>query len=93
MPFLQQCNPSINWVAHTISFGHFHVLALLQHKAALIEVCSLWSLLKTICKACATAGFCLLEPRASCLAMGVSKQPKVGHENPAGTTAPGADHP
>ena len=75
MPFLQCYNPSINWVAHTISFGCFHGLALLQHEAALIEVCSLWYLLKTVYKAHATAWFCLLQPRASCLAIGVSKQP------------------
>ena len=75
MPFLQCCNPSIDWVARTVSFGHFCVLALPQHEAALIEVCSLWSLLKTIRKARAIAWFCLLQPKASCLAMGVSKQP------------------
>ena len=75
MPFLQCCNPLIDWVARTVSFGHFCVLALPQHEAAPIEVCSLRSLLKTIHKALATAWFCLLQPRAFCLAMGVSKQP------------------
>ena len=75
MPFLQRCNPSINWVAHTVCFGHFRVLALPQYEDAPIEVCSLQSLLKTIHKAHATVLFCLLQPRAFCLAMGVSKQP------------------
>ena len=93
MPFLQCCNPSIYWVACIVSFGYFHVLALPQHEAAPIEVCSLWSLLKTIGKVCATAWFCLLQPGASHLAMGVSKQPQVGHKDLASPTAPGADHP
>ena len=75
MPFLQCFNPLIDWVARTVSFAHFYVLALPQYEAALIEVCLLRSLLKTIHKACATAWFCLVQPRASCLAMGVSKQP------------------
>ena len=75
MPFLQCCNPLIDWVACTVSFGHFYVLALLQHEAAPIKVCLLLSLLKTIHKAHDTAWFCLLQPRAFCLAMGVSKQP------------------
>ena len=34
----------------------------------------------------------VLQPRASCLAMGVSKQPQVGHKDPAGPEA-GANHP
>ena len=75
IPFLQRCNPLIDWVACTISFGHFHILALSQHEAAPIEVGSLCSLLKTIHKTCAIVWFCLLQPRASSLAMGVSKQP------------------
>ena len=92
MPFLQHCNPSIDWIAHTASFGPFCILALPQHEAAPIEVCSLQSLLKTVHKDHATAWFCLLQPRASCLAMGISKQPYMGHKDPAGPTAPGAEH-
>ena len=42
---------------HTISFGYFHILPLPQCEAALIKVCSLQSLLKTIHKACA---YCLV---------------------------------
>ena len=93
MPFLQYCNPLIDWVAHTVSFGHSHVLALPQHKAAQIEVYSLQFLVKTIHKAHATAQFYLLQSRASCLTMGVSKQPQVGQKGPASPPAPGADHP
>ena len=73
MPFLWHCNPLVDWIACTINFSCFHVLALLQHEAAPIEVCLLWCLLKTIRKAHVTAWLCLLQPMASCLAMGVSK--------------------
>ena len=77
----------------TINFGHCHVLALLQHEAAQIKVCSLRSLLKTVHKAHATTWFCLLQPRASCLAIGVSEQPYMGQEGLAGPPARGADYP
>ena len=76
-----------------VSFGHSHVLALPQHEAAQVEVWLLQSLLKTIHKARAISWFCLLQPRACCLAMGVSKQPLVGQEGPASPPAPGSDHP
>jgi len=75
MPFLERCNPSIDWVGRTVTIGGSRVLALPQHEAARVELCSLRSVLKTVRKAGSTAWYWLLQPRAACLSMGDSTQP------------------
>ena len=93
MPFLQRCNPTIDWVARTVSFGLSRVLALPPREAARVELCSVRSLLKTVRKARSTAWFCLLQPGVACLSMGASEQSQVGQEGERTPSAPGADHP
>ena len=93
MPFLWHCNPTIDWVARTVTFGVSRVLALPPREAVQVELCSVRSLLKTVHKARSIAWFCLLQPGVACLSMEASEQSQVGQEGVRTPSAPGADHP
>ena len=93
MSFLRSCNPAINWLTGTVTFGTQVVLALPVSSTATVGLCSVRSLWKTIRKHGTTAWITLLQPSGSLLSMGASGCLEAEQGGVATPPAPGADHP